>query len=211
MECRGGRSSVARDCSRMTSRVGSRAGSRGRSRTSSFSSREARLRRSESQPRPGPVAGAAVTTGCSAGARRGGGAKPPLSLRCGGRGGGISLRGISAGARGASLRPPTTASAGSSRVRRSTGSTASRLRPWRATMRLSSARASIWSTMTRRICAAFSAVSCGNSKTPRRSSLRVLSSSRCISAAICFMPCTVSPKRSFALWKSAWVSPTLCS
>ena len=211
MEWRGGRSSLARDGSRMTSRVVSRAGSRGTSRIGSFSSREARLSRSESQPRPGS-AGAAVTAGGSAGARRGGGAKPPLSLRCGGRGGGISLRGISAGvARGSSLRPPTTASVGSSRVRRSTGSTASRLRPWRATMRLSSARASIWSTMTRRIWAALSAVSCGSSKTPRRSSLRVLSSSRCISAAICFMPWTDSAKRSFALWNRAWVSPALCS
>ena len=49
-------------------------------------------------------------------------------------------------------------------------------------MRLSSASASIWSTITRRICAALSAVSCGSSRMPRRSSWRVVSSSRCISA-----------------------------
>ena len=38
------------------------------------------------------------------------------------------------------------------------------------------------------VCAALSAVSCGNSRMPRRSSLRVLSSSRCISDAIWRMP-----------------------
>ena len=54
-------------------------------------------------------------------------------------------------------------------------------------MRLSSASASIWSTITLRICAVLSAASCGISSTPRRSSLRVASSSLCISAAICFM------------------------
>ena len=81
------------------------------------------------------------------------------------------------------------------------------LAPWRATMRLSSASASIWSTTTRRICAALSAVSCGSSRMPRRSSWRVLSSSRCISRAICFMLCTISAKRSVALWNMISASP----
>ena len=63
--------------------------------------------------------------------------------------------------------------------------------------------------MTRRICAALSAVSCGSSRMPRRSSARVASSSRCISAAICLMPCIVSAKRSLASRNMAWVSP-LC-
>ena len=80
-------------------------------------------------------------------------------------------------------------------VRRVPGSTASRPRPWRATMRLSSASASIWSTITRRICAALSAVSCGSSRMPLRSSVRVASSSCCISAAICLRPSTTSAKR----------------
>jgi hypothetical protein len=76
-------------------------------------------------------------------------------------------------------------------------------------MRLSSASASIWSTITRRMWAALSAVSCGSSRIPRRSSPRVVSSSRCISAAICFMPCSVSVKRCVLCWNISCVSP-LC-
>ena len=87
------------------------------------------------------------------------------------------------------------AGAGDGGGSRRAGSAASMPRPWRATMRLSSASASIWSTMTRRICAALSAVSCGSSRMPRRSSVRVVSSSRCISAAICRMPWSSSVKR----------------
>ena len=67
-------------------------------------------------------------------------------------------------------RGDAAASARAAPPRRGRLGTVSRLRPWRATMRLSSASASIWSTITRRICAVLSAVSSGSSSTPRRSS-----------------------------------------
>ena len=94
--------------------------------------------------------------------------------------------------------------AGSCRV--PAAGTVSRLRPWRATMRLSSASASIWSTITRRICAVLSAVSSGSSSTPRRSSWRVDSNSCCISADINRMVCITSEKRSVACCSSWWAS-----
>ncbi len=97
------------------------------------------------------------------------------------------------------------ASTGSAR-RGVIGSTVSSLRPWRATMRLSSASASIWSTITRRIWAALSAVSCGSSRMPLRSSVRVASSSCCISRHL-LEALTTSAKRCGRLLNIGWASP----
>ncbi len=180
MEWRAGRSSPPRGASGTGSCGGSRAGT----------SCEARVSRSDSQPvRPLPELPLCAGLSEGASARRGG--------TTGGLGGALSVRARGGGA-------PPLASAASRRgggaaswvsARRVPGSTVSRLRPWRATMRLSSASASIWSTITRRIWAALSAVSCGSSRMPLRSSVRVASSSCDISVAIRLRPSTTSAKR----------------
>src|SRR5215831_1265704 len=149
-------------------------------------SRDALLSRSVSQPpaRPpgpaGPPAGRPETLG-AAGAcgglsegdseRRGANALAGDGIG-GDIGGGDGLVMSGRGAERAPRPPPmltTTASSGLAR-RAVSGCCASIPRPCRATIRLSSASASIWSTITRRICEALSAVSCGNSRMPRRSS-----------------------------------------
>ena len=120
------------------------------------SSRPARPSRSDSQPpRPSACCGARCAGGAAGGAAADWTA-PRLSARRAPRRDGARLatrRQLAAHRLGAGAR----------------GSTVSR--PWRATMRLSSASASICSTITRRICAALSAVSCGSSRMPRRSSV----------------------------------------
>ena len=162
-------------------------------RASGSASCEARVSSSESHPVRPPPAWAGLSEGASA--RRAGmtGAAAPVMSERWRAGSGRALPLAAVG----SSRPPARgapASTGSARratasavsIRRTAasavsirraGSTASRPRPWRATMRLSSASASIWSTMTRRMWEAVSAVSCGSSRMPLRSSARVPSSS----------------------------------